>query len=188
MIFKKKRIPAKTKFGPSPTYGTGTVSVPASCLTSTEGTIEFNFTPTASNGNAERFIVAVGSVSSYILLETSTSNVYRIYHRYNNGTIRVIETSIQLVNGVTKNHRITYSGTSLTYHIDGVLVGTTTFDGLPSLISLAITHFGNSIGLAAASGYFTGYRLSPIARTSSTLSIPKIDASTTFFRKYLGVI
>ena len=41
---------------------------------------------------------------------------------------------------------------------------------------------------AAASGYFTGYRLSPIARTSSTLSIPKIDASTTFFRKYLGVI
>lgn len=173
---------------PGATRAAESLTVPATVIDPAQPfSIEFDAVPTNDDKSAEKYLFGLATNINNCLLVVSnaTTGFYSIYHRLNTGTVRTITSSVAAVSGAKKSHKIDVSGAVLTYSLDGATIGTTTFDGLPSLVGLLMQLGNNFNGADPRNGYISNVRIRKgIALSAAERAYTgplKADQFTTFF-------
>lgn len=98
--------------------------------------VEFDYLPRVADKAAAKYLFGFGDANNYFIVQTAiTSGNYGVAHRFNGGTVRSVNSAVAVVAGTSANHKISVSGSQFTYTLNGVDIGTGTFDGLPSMLN-----------------------------------------------------
>lgn len=146
--------------------------------------VELGFNPTVTDTSAEKYVWGVGTANDYLLISTNaTTGYYKLSHRYNGGTVRSVVSAIAAAVGVNKGFKISASGSTLTFTIDGTDIGTCQYDGLPSMLGWLMYFGGNYAGSSQRNGWLSNVRVRNTSLTATERAytgIPTPDQYTTY--------
>lgn len=151
--------------------------------------IEFDAIPTVDDKSTAKYLFGFGTSANYFIVWSNiTSGYYGVVHRYNSGTTRVVNSSTAVVANTKATHKISVSGGQFVYSLNGVDIGTGTFDGLPSLLNW-LMYFGSAYdGTIHRNAKFSNIRIRKgVALTAAERAYTgqlKADQYTTFYAPF----
>lgn len=110
------------------------LSVPATVIDpALPFSIELDVTP-LNDAKVVKNIFGVGDATNYIRVTTQATNgYYTLLHVYNGGISRSLASAVAVTTGVKVSLKVSVSGSTAIFSLNGADVGTMPFDGLPSL-------------------------------------------------------